>query len=649
MRRFLFLAQVFLAFALQAEPYRFLTLNVWSEGTNQTARGEAEGVFINAHDPDLVALQELTPEFWASKLVRWMSKGRDAVGEKLGPKGEDAALALFFRRERFELVRKGAKWFCPERDPQKGVVWAELKDRTSGERLLVYSTQLEEGPDGDEKVRVAEAKMLLMEIAAAAKDGAAVVGAGDFGAFASAPSLRGLARFGWQDGQLTTHPGLDTRHTWHDAPVGQEKGGYRGTAPDKSGRSGRFDHFLYDPTRVEAYSFGMDAGQGILDVSDHVMVYFSFRTHPKRPWKVPAKIAALTPVAPPQGGLPTVSPDGTLVLRGRTEHALWQIEHGALASAAIRTVAVAVGDGNLASRPDPEETAIGTIVGVRAVVEAVRERRPEVRIELRPLAASGLRAAVVNREIRTLENERHVVWMGGPDVSPAGDVSLPRTCRPVSRLSASGSHGRWWWANRLEERQDLIARSGGVFDIVMFGDSITHFWEDFPHWSGGRDVLETLTAKYSILNLGYGGDRTENLLWRGEHGELDGYAAKCVMLMIGTNNGGDSPADTAEGIRRILALIARKQPQATVLLLPVFPRGKPDDGNRVRIAGINGIIRGFADGRKVVWLDFTDRFLEPDGSFRAGMMVSDLLHPHRLGYETWRDAVLPKFREICGK
>ena len=32
----------------------------------------------------------------------------------------------------------------------------------------------------------------------------------------------------------------------------------------------------------------------------------------------------------------------------------------------------------------------------------------------------------------------------------------------------------------------------------------------------------------TVLNLGYGGDKTQNLLWRMEHGELDGYTAKCI-------------------------------------------------------------------------------------------------------------------------
>lgn len=39
------------------------------------------------------------------------------------------------------------------------------------------------------------------------------------------------------------------------------------------------------------------------------------------------------------------------------------------------------------------------------------------------------------------------------------------------------------------------------------------------------------------LNLGIGGDTTGEVLWRLRYArQLDGYRAKCISLMIGTNN-----------------------------------------------------------------------------------------------------------------
>jgi beta-glucosidase len=197
---------------------------------------------------------------------------------------------------------------------------------------------------------------------------------------------------------------------------------------------------------------------------------------------------------------------------------------------------------------------------------------------------------------------------------------------------------------------DLFA--DGEIDLVFVGDSITHNWEGArgPGSDYGGKPLAELKKRYSVLNLGFGGDRTQNVLWRLENGELDGYRAKCFMLMIGTNNGGESPHDTATGVKAILDVIARKQPQAKTILLPIFPCGATADHPwRIAKEKINVLIKGFADGDKVVWCDFNARFLNPDGTFPKGMMMDDNLHPLEPGYTIWAEAAAPLFKEICRK
>jgi beta-glucosidase len=111
--------------------------------------------------------------------------------------------------------------------------------------------------------------------------------------------------------------------------------------------------------------------------------------------------------------------------------------------------------------------------------------------------------------------------------------------------------------------------------------------------------------------------------------------------MIGTNNVDDTPEDRAEGIRAILTKIAGKQPDATILLTPIFPSGATrDDPGRVSREKTNAIIRTLADGRHVAWLDFNDRFLDADGNLSAEMMP-DFLHPLEAGYRIWAEALRP--------
>ena len=221
--------------------------------------------------------------------------------------------------------------------------------------------------------------------------------------------------------------------------------------------------------------------------------------------------------------------------------------------------------------------------------------------------------------------------------------------------------GPGYWDRRHVAKLAEIAAGPKEYDCVFLGDSITHNWEGwsdpadiavvtaayasgelkFPN-GPGRAVWEELKAQgLRLLNIGIGGDRTQNVLWRLDHGEMDGYRTRFVSLMIGTNNVDDTPEDRAEGIRAVLAKIAEKQPDATILLTPIFPNGATkDDPGRIPRDKTNAIIRGFADGRRIVWLDFNDKFLDADGNLSAEMMP-DFLHPLEAGYRIWADALRP--------
>ena len=139
-------------------------------------------------------------------------------------------------------------------------------------------------------------------------------------------------------------------------------------------------------------------------------------------------------------------------------------------------------------------------------------------------------------------------------------------------------------------------------------------------------------------------------IWRVRNGELSGYTTKAVMLMIGTNNNyGDNPSGVAAGIKQLLADIREKQPAAKIVLCPVFPRGeKPTDKMRQQNAAVNAIIKNYADGKDVLWLDFTDKYLQADGTISKDLMP-DFLHPKEEGYRIWAEAARPLFKAICGK
>ena len=230
-----------------------------------------------------------------------------------------------------------------------------------------------------------------------------------------------------------------------------------------------------------------------------------------------------------------------------------------------------------------------------------------------------------------------------PAVRPASTVPYPRF-KTYSKV-----RGGLWWKPRHESKLAEIAAGGGAYDLVLLGDSITHYWEDKPY---AQKSWSALTNAYRTLNLGFAGDKTEHVMWRIDNGELDGYRAKRIVLMIGTNNStADTtrPWETALGVRAILDRIRAKQPQAQVVLTAIFPRGRCEDdaqhaAARRRNDETNAILRGFADGKRVVWMDFNARLTAPNG-WTSKEMFPDRIHPSESGYGIWAEELGKLVRE----
>lgn len=392
----------------------------------------------------------------------------------------------------------------------------------------------------------------------------------------------------------------------------------------------------------------------------------------------------------------------------RTEHVLWRLDNGELDDYEAKCVLLMIGTNNTGHFKNfSDEPPMDTILGIRAILKKIRAKQPKAVVVLTAIFPRGanendpcrLRNDAVNREIRRYCDGKTVFWCDftdrlldkdgdtkwvmpdrlhpGPqgyeiwyeEVKPYIDYAfsdgakqppknryskvktafekstdaLPETVRPATRINTKHRRGDWW-ADRMLKKRNQIVASKGEFDLVFFGDSITHNWE-----GPGKNWLKKLSETYSILDIGYGGDRTQHLVWRGLNGELDGYKAKCIMLMIGTNNSrADKPENVAKGIRRILDVIAEKQPQAKTILLPIFPRGdSPEHPLRKNNDQVNAIIKNFADGQKVIWCDFNAKYLDEKGDTK--WIMGDRLHPGDAGYKIWTEAVLPHFKAICGK
>lgn len=263
-------------------------------------------------------------------------------------------------------------------------------------------------------------------------------------------------------------------------------------------------------------------------------------------------------------------------------------------------------------------TPINAIRGVRRAIEVLRAHWPEAKVVLKPCDPAG--AASVNEEIRQAADGVRVSW---------GEAGVAAPARPPAK--AYEPHMSAWLDFRIApKRAEIEANASRRYDLVLLGDSITHLWEE-----RGCDIQREFLGGRRILNLGFSGDCTQNILWDAQNGLLDGYEADFVALMIGTNNRGAPAEDVARGIGEIVAEIRRRQPKAKVLLFNVFPCGeKADDKGRAWVASVNDLIRKLDDGRQVAYVRLWDEFLEPDGSISRAVM-SDYLHPTAEGYAIW--------------
>lgn len=232
-------------------------------------------------------------------------------------------------------------------------------------------------------------------------------------------------------------------------------------------------------------------------------------------------------------------------------------------------------------------------------------------------------------------------------LAAGGDIAEP-AYRASPRLDKN---------SQLVHEELLQKKTQGQIDVYFIGDSITRRWgtsdaqykalldnwnENFYGWNAG--------------NFGWGADRTQNILWRLEHGELDGVNPKVIVLMAGTNNVGSlTPIDDdrrriheiTRGLQEIIKLARKKAPRATILLTGIPPR---NDNLAVMptINGINAQLAKLADGKKIRFIDINDKLADSNGKLFEGMTDPDKLHLSVKAYQIWADALKPHLTELLG-
>lgn len=222
-----------------------------------------------------------------------------------------------------------------------------------------------------------------------------------------------------------------------------------------------------------------------------------------------------------------------------------------------------------------------------------------------------------------------------------------RTCVPCPKIEQDC----YEWYDRHELK--LLQVKADKYDVVFIGDSITHFWHLEPgSHSNGEDVWQEFYGHRKVLNLGYGFDRPQNVLWRLEHGELEGQQPKLFVVNIGTNcysitgnYSGDTSEVAAEGVKAVVNKLLEMCPDAKVILMAILPRGfKRDFDNMQRkIDELNAILEVFAKSNpRIIFRNLREKFRDDNDEIRSELFVDRCCHPNSSGYRIWAEAIEPE-------
>ncbi len=201
-----------------------------------------------------------------------------------------------------------------------------------------------------------------------------------------------------------------------------------------------------------------------------------------------------------------------------------------------------------------------------------------------------------------------------------------------------------WWKPRHEAVNKRLKE--GNIDLLWIGNSITHGWEN-----DGKEIWDTYYAPRNAVNMGFGGDRTQHVLWRLDHSNFENIAPKLAIVMIGTNNSNNednTAEEIADGIITICKRLRTQFPKMKILLLAIFPRNPEPSAQREKNAKASLLASRIADCKTIHYMDINQKFLTDDGTLTKDIMP-DFLHPNKAGYKIWAEAIESKVAELMGE
>ena len=206
------------------------------------------------------------------------------------------------------------------------------------------------------------------------------------------------------------------------------------------------------------------------------------------------------------------------------------------------------------------------------------------------------------------------------------------------QVPTAGHFGGDSWLRLHEAHVKTVQQNQGPIDVLLVGDSITIQWGD--SWKKNFPDLKA-------VNIGIGGDKTQNVLWRLDHGGVEGLQPKAIVLMIGNNNMFFTPETSieaaAKGIEMCLKNLREKFPAASIIVAKILPAQTPGNRFYEDIKKTNAALDPLKidSDPNVKVLDLWPDFTNEDGTIKKALFTPDNIHLSPAGYNVYAEKLKP--------
>ena len=221
-------------------------------------------------------------------------------------------------------------------------------------------------------------------------------------------------------------------------------------------------------------------------------------------------------------------------------------------------------------------------------------------------------------------------------------------------VPCAGHWGGTSWLDTHAKLVEYVKANPGPCDVLLVGDSITQQWGSPLDKGVLNEAWKRNFANYRTINIGIGGDKTQNVLWRLDHGGVDGLQPKVVIVMIGNNNMFFTPetgvAPAAKGVQTCVVNLRDKFPKAAMVVAKILPCHAPGNTFYDDIKKTNSELDALQMDRdpQVRVLDLTSDFTNPDGTLRKELFTPDNIHLSLAGYAVYAERLKPLLDKLHG-